>query len=298
MLVQDETQWRVRPAATMRSDGRQLKVAISRWRSQEDAVVDVCSDGSDDSHVLTLVQRRVRQELQIAGRSVWTGGEEPDAMLLTGPRSARWRAIVHGRHDNLRIFLSQDLLRECVAETSGRHTSDAIRLFEAEPVEDESLRQLALAFKAADVYDGLAGPCFLEGLALAFATRLVELHHHRPMTARPVAKLAAGDLGRIVDYVEAHLGDPIYLAELSHLVNLPRMRFAKQFKAATSHSPYAYILRRRITRAQHLLRHTQQPIVDVALELGFSSQGHFAATFRRIVGTSPGAWRRLGPPAG
>ena len=34
-------------------------------------------------------------------------------------------------------------------------------------------------------------------------------------------------------------------------------------------------------------------LCDIALECGFGDQAHFTRTFRRIVGQSPQAWRRL-----
>lgn len=295
MLVHDETQWRARPASATLSNGRRLQVSMSRWRGQSDGPIEVCTEDEDDSHVLTLVQRRVPQQLLIGGRLAWKGGEELNAMLITGPRQARWHGVVGGRHDNLRIFLSQELLRECMSGVCGHPPPDRICLFETADVEDEGLRQLAMAFKAADIYEGIAGPCFLEGLALAFGSRLVELHRGRATKARDIAAFADRPFGRVLDYIEVHLGGAIYLSQLSEIAGLPRIRFAAQFKAATGHPPYAYILRRRIRRAQDLLRTTEQPVVSIALDLGFSSQGHFTAAFRKITGTSPALWRRLGP---
>ena len=49
---------------------------------------------------------------------------------------------------------------------------------------------------------------------------------------------------------------------------------------------------RQLERAKALLSGSNQPIVEIALGLGFGSQGHFHRAFRKHVGTKPGAYRR------
>src|ERR1700759_4117857 len=114
--------------------------------------------------------------------------------------------------------------------------------------------------------------------------RLIELHSGRRAGVRalPRAKLAPRQLHRVLDHIEAQLGQSIYLSDLSELIGLSRIRFAAEFKGTTGLSPYAYILRRRIARAQEMLQQKDCSIVGIALDLGFSSQAHFTEAFRRI----------------
>jgi AraC-like DNA-binding protein len=51
-------------------------------------------------------------------------------------------------------------------------------------------------------------------------------------------------------------------------------------------------------RAKHLLCHTSMSVTDVSLEVGFRSLGSFSATFKRLVGAAPRAYRRSTPPMG
>jgi AraC-like DNA-binding protein len=139
------------------------------------------------------------------------------------------------------------------------------------------------------------GSLFLDGVSLALAARIVALSTKKaPLQSpdkmpRPLIKWR---LTRSIDYIEANLSRPIYLAELSNVVGLSRMHFAAQFRAATGYTPNRYILRRKIARAQLLLRDPSMSIVDVALILGFSTQAHFTVVFRSIVGSTPAHWRR------
>jgi AraC family transcriptional regulator len=56
-------------------------------------------------------------------------------------------------------------------------------------------------------------------------------------------------------------------------------------------SPLQYVMRERITRAQQLMRETSRSIIDVALEVGYTSPSHFTKVFRRITGVPPNEFR-------
>ena len=56
-------------------------------------------------------------------------------------------------------------------------------------------------------------------------------------------------------------------------------------------SPLQFVMRERITRAQQLMRETSRSIIDVALEVGYTSPSHFAKVFRRVTGVGPNEFR-------
>jgi len=111
---------------------------------------------------------------------------------------------------------------------------------------------------------------------------------------RPVSTRGALDetrLRRVRDYVEAHLADDLSLAALAAVACLSPSRFIHSFKAATSISPWAWVTRLKITRAQELLRNTDHPLAQIALACGFTSQSHFTNAFKRATGLAPSRWR-------
>ena len=69
------------------------------------------------------------------------------------------------------------------------------------------------------------------------------------------------------------------------------MYFAAQFRAATGCRPHECILRKKIEHAQQLLTETSEPLVSIALAVGFQSQAHFSTVFKRFAGLSPHRWR-------
>jgi AraC-like DNA-binding protein len=104
--------------------------------------------------------------------------------------------------------------------------------------------------------------------------------------------LAPWRLRRATDYIEAHLGEKMSLADVASASGLSRMHFAALFRASTGLRPLKYVQRRRIEHAQASLANSDIPVVDIALSVGFQSQAHFSTVFKRLVGESPVRWRR------
>jgi AraC family transcriptional regulator len=111
--------------------------------------------------------------------------------------------------------------------------------------------------------------------------------------APPRPGLLKWRLKRVLHYIEANLSEPISLPKLAAAAGLSRMHFAAQFRAATGLRPHDFVVRRRIERAQELLRDPALPLVEVALSVGFQTQAHFTTVFRTLVMETPGRWRKL-----
>ncbi|TDJ75456.1 AraC family transcriptional regulator [Pseudomonas putida] len=96
---------------------------------------------------------------------------------------------------------------------------------------------------------------------------------------------------QLVDYIEAHLDQPITLGELALRCNLSEYHFARMFRASFGLPPHQYLLARRLHRACRLLRLGDLPLGQVALACGFASASHFSNRFRQAVGATPGEYR-------
>ena len=59
-----------------------------------------------------------------------------------------------------------------------------------------------------------------------------------------------------------------------------------------------YVTRRRIERAQDLLRSANLTVTEICVLVGFSSLGSFSSRFHELVGESPTAYRRRYAEAG
>jgi AraC family transcriptional regulator len=107
--------------------------------------------------------------------------------------------------------------------------------------------------------------------------------------------LAPWQAKRIRSYIEDKLDTSMRATDLADLAQLSTSHFFRAFRKTFGVSPVAYIMQRRVERAQALMLASRAPLSQVALECGMCDQPHFCRCFRRIVGTSPGAWRRQFP---
>ena len=104
--------------------------------------------------------------------------------------------------------------------------------------------------------------------------------------------LASGPLKRIIEHINEHLQDELSLVELSRIAKLSPHHFATAFKVSTGISPHRYVIERRINRARDLLLRKEKTISEIAVAVGFSSQSHLTANFRRTIGVTPRKFRR------
>ncbi len=116
---------------------------------------------------------------------------------------------------------------------------------------------------------------------------------HGPIDRKRVrGGLAAWQLARATEHIEARLSSTIKMDEVAQLTGLSTSQFARAFRRSTGMPPHRWHLNARIRRAQQWMLDTDLPLAEIALESGFADQSHFANTFTRLVGISPGVWRR------
>jgi AraC family transcriptional regulator len=104
--------------------------------------------------------------------------------------------------------------------------------------------------------------------------------------------LPAWQTRRVLAHVEANLCRRIPILELARLLGLSASHFCRAFKCTFGVSPRDYVLHRRIEVAQGLMLTTCEPLCSIAIRCGMCDQQHFTRSFHRIVGETPGRWRR------
>jgi AraC-like DNA-binding protein len=97
---------------------------------------------------------------------------------------------------------------------------------------------------------------------------------------------------RVAAYIESNISLSLHVADLAGIVRLSTAHFSRAFSTSFGQPPRAYITARRIHHAQLIMVSTQEPLSRIALDCGMNDQAHFSRVFRRVVGTTPGLWRR------
>ena len=108
--------------------------------------------------------------------------------------------------------------------------------------------------------------------------------------------LANRRLLRARDAMERDYAGALDVAALAATVHLSRAHFIRSFGNAFGETPHRYLQRRRLERAMALLRDTEKPVTEICLDVGFTSLGSFSRTFRKVLGTSPRAYRERSRP--
>jgi AraC family transcriptional regulator len=140
---------------------------------------------------------------------------------------------------------------------------------------------------------GAHGALFTDGALLQIASILLRLRDSATLPALARGGLAAWQVKRVCDYLLAHLDEDVSLDVLARLLDLSPAHFCRAFKQSTGLPPHAWLLQRRIERAQELMAaHPRMGLTEVAQSVGYGGQSAFGTAFRRVTGTTPSAWRR------
>ena len=89
----------------------------------------------------------------------------------------------------------------------------------------------------------------------------------------------------------AYYQSEIDLDQLASVAGVSKYHFARSFEATYGETPIRYLTRRRIERAQDLLRSANLTITEICMLVGFSSLGSFSSRFTQLVGEHPSAYR-------
>jgi AraC family transcriptional regulator len=140
---------------------------------------------------------------------------------------------------------------------------------------------------------GPSGALYSESLAHALAVQFVlaDVVRRVPVPSAAPA-LPEHILSRVKARIEADLGESLTLGDLAKESGYSRAHFVRMFQASLGETPHQYILAQRIDRAQRMLREDHETLVEIAIACGFSSQAHMTVSFRHVLGTTPGQYRR------
>ena len=131
-------------------------------------------------------------------------------------------------------------------------------------------------------------------VSLATASHILQAEIERCSGANGSARggLAAWQILRVRAYIDSNLHRTIHIRDLSAVARRSPAHFSRKFKLAIGESPHAYVVKRRLERACHLMMTSAASLSEIALSVGFSDQAHLCRLFRQAFGQSPASWRR------
>ncbi|CAN7658112.1 AraC family transcriptional regulator [Caballeronia sp. LjRoot34] len=291
--IHSETEWRTLPGS-MRTGVRadDPSVFVTRW-------IDMSGDnelvawGPYKYYTVALALRKTWVTMFMNGTRIHDGLIEKGTAQVSASTGLT-RCVLRAPADFLHIYVSRAYVTEYqrqLAQERGADVSAQHSYFVTDSIVKQLTVGLMHAIDGQTYYDRL----YVDGVALAIVARLLNAW---PSSAEPLpafsskaTPLEKHRTEETIRYMDENIDQPISLNELATAAGLSPMHFAARFRAATGLSPHAFLLHRRIERAQELLLTTNMPVVDVALSVGFRTQAHFTTVFRRLSNETPHRWR-------
>lgn len=119
------------------------------------------------------------------------------------------------------------------------------------------------------------------------------------MKDQTVTGLSAGELEqidrykRIISYIEENYMKKITLDDLADVAGCSSQYICRFFKKLSGDTPIQYLITFRVHKAAVMLTETTKTVLEVCLDCGFENISYFIRTFSRIMGMTPGQYRKI-----
>jgi AraC family transcriptional regulator len=214
-----------------------------------------------------------------------------DIDVIPSRTAARWE--MHDDDDMALVLSLPQALLDAVAAESGM---DAARLeirnrFQ---VRDAELETLSGAMKREMELGCPSGRIYMNGLALAVASRLVVWHSSAAKGPAMASEGLSGlRLKQVLAFIEEQLAEDLSLEQIAAVAGVSASHVKTLFRKAMGVPVHKYVIQRRVERAKTLLRRDSLSMAEIAAATGFAHQSHMARHMRRVLGMPPMAMKRL-----
>lgn len=153
-----------------------------------------------------------------------------------------------------------------------------------------TLRLLCAESEAAD----LGSRIVINRLVDVFFVQAVRYYmaHHSTCNSKWLRAVADPQLGKALRAMHESIEAPWTVEELARIAGMSRAAFALRFKQMAGEAPLEYVTRWRMYKASQLLKNRDRKLLQIANEVGYETDGAFNRAFKRVLGMTPGEFRR------
>ncbi|NQY95537.1 MAG: helix-turn-helix transcriptional regulator [Henriciella sp.] len=227
----------------------------------------------------------------------WRGDEHRDFVfhkneIVVTPAGLKsgWRW--HEQSKCIVITLDPEKLAAFTQSELGLLLTDQ-QLHDLPQFEDADITSAAMMLLDALRIGGASSDVMFESLARVFLVKLVQKYgDNRAEEIAFSSSFTAEHYKRVLDFVAASYGKPIQIEDLAREAGLSASHFSRLFKSVIGDSPYQFLMRYRVERAEEMMLDPAKPLISIALACGFSDQPHLTRIFKQHHGITPKAWRK------
>ena len=96
----------------------------------------------------------------------------------------------------------------------------------------------------------------------------------------------------VLKYVELHYGEKLTIEQMANLAGFSSSHFMKYFKTTMGQSFIDYLNDYRLVMASRLLLSSEDSVLEIAQEVGFTNISYFNRIFKRRFEMTPREYRR------
>lgn len=96
----------------------------------------------------------------------------------------------------------------------------------------------------------------------------------------------------MMSYIHLHYQEKITLDDIAASASISTRECLRSFQKSIQKTPFEYLLDYRVEKAEYFLRTTQDSIVTIALQCGFSNSSYFCKVYKELRQTTPGKYRK------
>ncbi|MBC6469194.1 helix-turn-helix transcriptional regulator [Actinomadura alba] len=100
------------------------------------------------------------------------------------------------------------------------------------------------------------------------------------------------------DTMDRDWAEPLDVATVAARAGYSTYHFVRRFREVYGETPGQYLSRRRIERAQDMLRSANLTVTEICMLVGFTSLGTFCTRFKQQTGMTPGRFRESARQSG
>ena len=236
--------------------------------------------------------RRGATQMQRRFDGAWTKTQcaPGDVSLLTRSQRSHWYWTED--IDVSHVYLSERLVSSVANEVMDRSVAE-VRLRDVLKTQDPIVTACVDAIAREAEQRSLGSALYVEAVGTQLAVHLLR-NYASVMFREPSGKCRLSPLqsSQVTEYIDSRLNESLGLEALAAVAGLGVWTFTRRFRQSFGLAPHAYVVERRVDRAQRLLAQGAMPVKEVASACGFADQAHMTRVFQARLHTTPAALRR------